>query len=222
MEDLRTQARLVPYESTRAGAGAIGTVISRSEVAEAASGGEFPATFLLDLERAEVDGGDVTAHARVAVDWDEQTLEQLLSSTEDQEIALWFDEPELALAFDDVEGHGFRQKAAVLAIAATAAGASAAPSLAAVNAGPGGGSGGGQTSGITAQAGPTVQPMGAERGVQQDAKLGGTPAATTESTTGGVTASTDELAAIAGAGAILISAAGFGLVRKRTRPVQPA
>lgn len=194
MEDLRTQARLVPYESTRAGAGAIGTVISRSEIAEAAAGGEFPATFLLDLERAEVDSGDATAHARVAVDWDEETLEQLLSSTEDQEIALWFDEPELALAFDDVEGHGFRQKAAVLAIAATAAGASAAPSLAVMNAGASGGSGGGG---------------------------GGTPAAT-ESSTGGVTASTDELAAIAGAGAILISAAGFGLVRKRTRPVQPA
>ena len=221
MEDLRTQARLVSYEPARSGAGAIGTVVSRAEIAEAAARSEFPATFFLDLERVEADGGEATTRARVAVDWDEQTLEQLLASTEEQEIALWFDEPELALAFDDVEGHGFRQKAAVLAIAVTAAGASAAPSLASVAYNARGGDS--QIGAATAQVGqgPTVQPMGAERAVQEDAKLGGTPAATSASSGGGL--STDELAAIAaGAGAILISAAGFGVARKRTPPVQPA
>jgi hypothetical protein len=87
MEDLRTRAQLVAFDR----AGSIGTVVTRAEIAEAAARSEFPATFLLDLERVEKgDGGDVTAHARIAVDWDEETLEQLLARTEDDEITLWF------------------------------------------------------------------------------------------------------------------------------------
>jgi hypothetical protein len=251
MEDLRTQAQLVAFDPARAGAGSIGTVLSRAEIAEAAAGREFPATFLLDLERIETgNDGDVTAHARVAVDWDEETLEQLLASTEADEIALWFDEPELALAFDEVEAHGFRQKAAVLAIMVTAAGASAGPSLASLTspnvggsgagqvaavgggggagsfATPGGGGGAGQvaSSGGGGGAGSLATPGGGG-GAGQVASSGGgggagesTPAVTS---TGGGT-SDAELAAIAGAGVVLISAAGFGIARRRTRPGQPA
>src|SRR5581483_10860752 len=120
MGDLRTRAQLVALDR----AGATGTVVTRAEIAEAAAGGEFPATLLLDLDRVEAaDGGEVTAHARVAVDWDQETLERLLASTQDNEIELWFDERELARAFDEdeVEGHGFRQRAAVLAVAVAAA-----------------------------------------------------------------------------------------------------
>ena len=110
MDDLRTRAHLVDQR-----AGGIGAVFTREEIAEAATATEFPATLLLDLDRVERDGG--TTQARVAVDWDQETLEQLLASTEDQEIELWFDDRELAMAFDDVEGHGIREKAAVLAVA---------------------------------------------------------------------------------------------------------
>src|SRR5436853_251668 len=115
MDDLRTRAQLVDLDR----AGAIGTVFSRAEIAETAAGAEFPATLLLELDRVEAGG---TAQARVAVDWDQESLEQLLASTDDQQIELWFDERELALAFDDVEGHGLREKAAVLAVAGAAAG----------------------------------------------------------------------------------------------------
>ena len=123
MDDLRTRAQLVDFDR----AGAIGTAIPRAEIAEAAAGAEFPATLLLELERIEAEGG---GEATIAVDWDQATLEQLLASTEDQEIGLWFDERELAMAFDDVEGHGLRQKAAVLAVGVVAAGASASPAFA--------------------------------------------------------------------------------------------
>lgn len=124
MDDLRTRAHLVDFDR----AGAIGTVVTRAEIAEAAAGTEFPATLLLDLDRVESDGG--TTQARVAVDWDQETLQQLLASMEDPEFELRFDASELALAFDDVEGHGIRQKAAVLAVGVVAAGASATPAYA--------------------------------------------------------------------------------------------
>jgi hypothetical protein len=82
MDDLRTRALLVDFDPTRAGTGAIGTVLSRDEVAETAARGEFPATLLLELDR------EGAAQARVAVDWDEDTLDRLLATTEDNEITL--------------------------------------------------------------------------------------------------------------------------------------
>lgn len=143
MDDLRTRAQLVDFDR----AGGIGTVITRAEVMEAAAGAEFPATLLLDLDRSD-------ARARVAVDWDQETLEQLLATTEDDEIGLWFDESELATAFDDVEGHGIREKAAVLAVAVVAAGASTSPAFARMASEPSGGVGAQATSAsIGAQAG---------------------------------------------------------------------
>jgi hypothetical protein len=124
MDDLRIRAQLGDVDR----AGAVGTVFTRAEIAEAAAGTEFPATLLLDLDRVESDGE--ATQARVAVDWDQETLEQLLASTEGPEFELWFDERELSMAFDDVEGHGIREKAAVLAVAVVAAGASTTPAFA--------------------------------------------------------------------------------------------
>jgi hypothetical protein len=175
MDDLRTRAQLVASDH----AGAIGTVVARAEVAEAAAGTEFPATLLLDLDRVETaEGGEVTAHASLAVDWDQETLERVLASTDDDEIGLWFDERELAQAFDDVEGHGFRQRAAVIAVAVTAAGASATPALASLV--PGNEGGGGGTPAAAAVAGPA----GAERGLQQDQQVAPTPAQAGRGTAG--------------------------------------
>ena len=171
MDDLRTRAQLVAFDS----AGAIGTVITRAEVAEAAAGPEFPATLHLDLDRVEAaEGGEVTAHAKLAVDWDRETLERLLASTDDNEIGLWFDERELAQAFDEaeVEGHGFRQRAAVIAVAVTAAGATATPALARMAPGNEGGGGGTPAAAAVAPA----SAAGAERGLQQDEQIAPTPA----------------------------------------------
>ena len=198
MDDLRTRALLVDFDPTLTGTGAIGTVISRDEIAETAARGEFPATLLLDLDRIEpADAAEVTAHARVAVEWDEDTLEQLLASTDDSEIALWFDERELAQAFDDdVEGHGLRQKATVLAVAVVAAGASASPAFARFAAD----TSGGGASTATPAAQPASQPAATSSGM-----------------------SSGEIAGIAGGvGVLLISAAGFGVARRRTAPVHPA
>jgi hypothetical protein len=159
MDDLRTRAQLVASDH----AGTVGTVVTRAEVAEAAA--ESPATLLLDLEARET---EATAYASLAVDWDRDTLERVLASTDDDEIALWFDERELAQAFEDadVEGHGFRQRAAVIAVAVTAVGATAAPASARLAAGNEGGGGG------TPAAAAAVTAAGAERGLLQDEQIG--------------------------------------------------
>ena len=223
MDDLLTRAQLVEYDPAPA---AIGTVIPRAEFAETAARAEFPATLLLQLERVELADGAGTAQATVAVDWDEDTLNQLLASSEDEEIALWFDERELALAFDDVEGHGLRERAAVLAVAVTAAGMSATPALA--RHAEAAGLGTGQSAGVTTGSQGSAVPMGVQRGQQLNAEISAgqtqspsvnAPAVTS---TGDSGLSPAEITAIAGAGAILISAAGFGLARKHTPPVQPA
>jgi hypothetical protein len=222
MDDLRTRARLVDLDR----AGTIGTVVTRAEIADAAAGTEFPATLLLELDRAE-------AHATVAVDWDQETLEQLLASAEDQEIELWFDERELAVAFDDVEAHGIRQRAAVLAVAAAAAGMSTSPAFARLAPGTGGPAIVSPTAGGAANPYTGDDPLagdraafvasrGAERALEQDRKvsanLGNASVASTGSDT---TLSTGELAGVVSGGALLIAAAGFGVARKRTPPVRP-
>jgi hypothetical protein len=220
MDDLRTRAQLVASDH----AGAIGTVVTRAEVADAAAGTEFPATLLLDLDRIETaEDGEVTAHARLAVDWDRETLERVLASTGDDEIGLWFDERELAKAFDDadVEGHGFRQRAAVIAVAVTAAGVSAAPALASQVPGNEGGGGG------TPAAAPVAQPAGAERGLLLDeqvapAQSDGTTSSPAVASSDGSTLSSGEIAGAVAGGALLIAAAGFGAARRRTPPAQPA
>jgi hypothetical protein len=214
MDDLRTRALLVDFDPTRAGTGAIGTVLSRDEVAETAARGEFPATLLLELDR------EGAAQARVAVDWDEDTLDRLLATTEDDEITLWFDQRELARAFDepDIEAHGLRERAAVLVVAVAAAGASTTPAFARFAADTDGGGG-------TAGAPAVAQPAGAERGLQMDQQLAVTPTPSTTAqpaatSSGGSTLSDGEVAVIAGS--VVILAAGFGVARRRMPPAQPA
>ena len=170
MDDLRTRAQLVAYD--RAGT-SIGTVVTRDEIAAAAAGTEFPATLLLDIDKVEpAVGGEVAARATVAVDWDQETLEQL-ASIDDEEIALWFDERELALAFDDVEAHGLRERAAVITVAVAAAGLSASPALARSTADTGGGGAvTPATVSVNPQTGVSNVPVGGgERALVQDEKL---------------------------------------------------
>jgi len=230
VDDLLTRAQLVGYDSELA---AIGTVVPRAEFAATAARGEFPATLLLDLDRVETNDGSGVAHARVAVDWDEATLDELLASSEDEEIALWFDERELVRAFDDVDAHGLRERAAVLAVAVTAVGMGATPALARTVPGMGTQRGEQLNHEITAGQGQSsqhsaVQSMGAQRGEQLNQQISGgqTQSPNTEApavtSTGGSGLSSGEIAAIAGAGAILISAAGFGVARRHEPPVRPA
>jgi len=228
MDELRTRALLTDFDPTSAGTGTIGTVLSREEIAETKARGEFPATLLLELDRIEEPG----APARVAVDWDEDSLDQLLTSTDEDEIELWFEERELARAFDEreVEAHGIREKAAVLAVAVVAAGASTTPAFARFAADtPDGGGTPTAAFNVNPQAsdtGAVVQPAGAERGLLTDEQVAvqatrdttGTGAAATSS--GGSVLSDGEIAVIAGS--LVILAAGFGAMRRRTPPALPA
>jgi len=220
MDDLRRTAQLVEFDPA---GGSIGTVISRAEIAEAAARDEFPATLLLDLDRVEAADGGETARARVALDWDKDSLEQLLASTDEPEIGLFFDERELAYAFDDVEAQGLRQRAAVLAVAITAAGAATTPAFARIPAEVAGTPSGHSAGAPASQTAPTQltrdQQIANAQAVQTQSSTAGSPEATS---TGGSGVSSGEIAAIAGVGAVLISAAGFGMTRRRMPPAQPA
>jgi hypothetical protein len=225
MDELRTKALLTDFDPKSAG---IGTVLNREEIAETKAQGEFPATLLLELDRIEEPG----APARVAVDWDEDALDQLLASIDGDEITLWFDESELAQAFDEreVEAHGMREKAAVLAVAIVGAGASTTPAFARFAADtPDSGATPTAAFNVDPQAthtGAVVQPAGAERGLLADEQIAvqstqgtaGTGSAVTSG--GGSVLSDGEIAVIAGS--LVILAAGFGAVRRRTPPALPA
>ena len=137
MEEIQTQARLVDLSASSFAAGGLSTIIPRAEIADAIEQGEYPARLVLDIERVEVkrgdeERGDEVAHARVAVNWDEAALEQLLQSTRDEEVVLWFDPSQLEQAFEgsEVDAHGLRERAAVFAVTVAAAGAAAGAGLA--------------------------------------------------------------------------------------------
>jgi hypothetical protein len=78
---------------------------------------------------------------------------------------------------------------------------------------------------VTPKPGPSTagQPMGTQRGLQQDEQLSPTSAPSATPSGGDSSMPTGEIAGIAGAaGVLLISAAGFGVARKRPRPAQQA
>jgi len=120
----------------------IPATLRRDELQEALRIEEIP-ELVLDVARR--DNGDVEAHTlRVALTEDQ--LKELLSDAGGDEITLFFDPDELnaVLGEDAVEAHGVRETtAAVLTVAAMAAGvaASAHPASAAAATGAGAGSG---------------------------------------------------------------------------------
>ena len=94
--------------------GGLSTTISRSAVEEALRLEEPPELVL-----------DVTGPAgerSIAVSWKRDDLERLLREATGDSIQLTFDRAALEQAFaDDVEAHGLKQKAAILAVAVAAA-----------------------------------------------------------------------------------------------------
>ena len=124
MEDLITRAQLV--DASEVDAQGITATVPRSDVEEALATDDGPADLILDIARV----GDGEAGSRtVAVEWERGDLERLLRQAEGDAITFAFDRRSLAMAFDspDVEGHGLREKALILTVAAaTAAGAAGA------------------------------------------------------------------------------------------------
>jgi hypothetical protein len=130
MEEVQAQARLVDLSVASFAARGLMTTVPRAEIEEVIQYGEYPARLELDIAR--IGDGDVTVHSRVAVGWDEATLEKLLHTTSEDDVVLWFDPDELnrALQEAEVDAHGLRERAAIFAVAVAAAGATAGGALA--------------------------------------------------------------------------------------------
>jgi len=121
VQELNAQATLVDQTGIEGG---LTTTIARSEI-EGALRDEAPPQLDLDVRR----GADAQT---VSVTWTRDDLERLLAEATSDQVTLTFDRGAIEQAFDDVEAHGLRGKAAVIAVAVSAAaglagGASAMP-----------------------------------------------------------------------------------------------
>jgi len=125
MGEVGSRAQLVDASDLDARSHKIAATVPRDEIQEALRV-EDGRELILDLARRE--NGDVQAHT-LRVAWTEDQLEELLRETSGEQVTLFFDADELqqALAADeDVEAHGAREKtAAILTVAAMAAGVAA-------------------------------------------------------------------------------------------------
>ena len=142
--------------------GAVTTTLSRSEIEEALSV-DPPADLVLEILRA-TDGGTETEKRTLRVEWDRTDLESVLAAPDTQAITFSFEPSEIGSALDeaDVEGHGLREKAVVLSIAATAAVAGASAAYAQPD--PGSGSRGGSAQVVSAHDEQTFAQRGIEAG----------------------------------------------------------
>lgn len=117
MDELAARAVLVPAPDVEGG---LTTLIPRSQIEEALGQDETPIELILDVTRF-ADGESIGTRS-VAISWEPDELQQLLRQAEGDEVMLTFDREALQQAVDsDVEAHGIREKALVLAVAATAA-----------------------------------------------------------------------------------------------------
>jgi hypothetical protein len=129
MQEIPARAALVSAPDVAKG---LTTSISRAELEQAIGTKDGPAELVLDVTRFS--DGEAAETRKVAVAWQPGDLERLLREAEGERVTLTFDGEALRQAMeDDVEAHGLREKAVVLAVAATgltgiAAGAAAADS----------------------------------------------------------------------------------------------
>ena len=132
MQEVETRARLVDLGAGSSVDRGPTAVLPRSEIKEAIDAGDYPVRLMLDVARPAADAHELTPEARVAVDWERTELEELLRSSGDGDVMLSFDEDELEqlLEEDDVEGHGLRERAAVLGIVVATAGAASGSAFA--------------------------------------------------------------------------------------------
>jgi hypothetical protein len=160
MDESRDRARLV--DATAFDGRGVTATVARADIEGVLASPDGPPELVLDVQRRE--GDEVEAHT-LRIEWDPKELEELLRTTTGDQVDLVLDRDELERAMrEDVEAHGLREKAAVFAVAAIAAGgagagiAQAGPSTSIVTDGGGAGptpiemvsdagSGGPQTSG---------------------------------------------------------------------------
>ena len=124
MGEVSSRARLIDA-SGFAARSPIAATLSREDVEEALQVKDVP-ELVLEIDRRS--NGDVEAHT-LRVAWADDQLKELLRDTSGDDITLYFDAAELqkALAGEDIEAHGMRETtAAVVTVAAMAAGVGAA------------------------------------------------------------------------------------------------
>jgi hypothetical protein len=132
MQEIPARAALVSAPDVGEG---LTTFISREAVEEAIRAEHGPPELILDVTRFS--DGEPAETRSVAVAWEAADLERLLGQTEGQQVMLTFDGEALRQAMEaDVEAHGFREKAVILAVAATAATGAAASTAAGQSLGP--------------------------------------------------------------------------------------
>src|SRR5215211_7154035 len=129
MQELSARAALVPAPDVSDG---LTTSVSREEVAEALRTADSPPDLILDVTRFS--NGDAAETRNLVVAWERGDLEELLRQSEGDQIVLTFDREAIRQAMEaDVEAHGIREKALVLAVAAMAATGAAASASAGVS-----------------------------------------------------------------------------------------
>ncbi|HEU4942414.1 MAG TPA: hypothetical protein VFT18_04060 [Gaiellaceae bacterium] len=190
MEQVTARAAFVAASDFGEG---LSTTIPRSDIQAVLAAEEEPIELVLDITRYS--DGEPAGMQSVAITWERSDLERLLNDAQGDQIELTFDLDTLRRATDpsEVEAHGLRETALILAVAATAAaggaqaaGAEPGPML-------------GQTAPITqsaAPAGPEIPYLSQGQGVTP-ADLG---IATGTSPDDRAVARTDEAAAPTAAG----------------------
>src|SRR5262245_43282619 len=131
MQELSARAALVPAPDVSDG---LTTAVSREEVAAALREPDGPPDLILDVTRFS--NGDAAETRNLIVAWERGDLEELLRQSEGDQIVLTFNREAIQQAMEeDVEAHGIREKALVLAVAAMAV-TGAAASNASAQSGP--------------------------------------------------------------------------------------
>lgn len=177
MEVASARARLVEFADS--GASPALASISRSEIEDALRVDDGPPELILDVTRYSGEGQEETT-GQVSVLWGEEELEEILRRAEGDSVTLAFDADELSQALEaDVEGHGLREAAAILAVA-VAAGAASGVAAGQPDQGTGV-SGAAAIEQVRADAGPApgaaIETVRSEEGVQTLRATGGQPVA---------------------------------------------
>lgn len=119
MQEIPARAALVSAPNVGEG---LTTFVSREEIGAAARAKDGPPELILDVTRFS--DGEPAETRTVAVAWERTDLEELLRQSSGERVILTFDGQALREAMEaDVEAHGLRERAVILAVAATAAGA---------------------------------------------------------------------------------------------------
>jgi len=217
MSDVLDKVRLV--QAYELGGVGVTATLARTEIEEAVRLADGPPELLIDVVRR--DTPDVAQ--TLTLEWDVQELEELLREVEGDSVTLTFGEADLALAIDgsDVEAHGLRNKAAVLAVAAVGMTVGASPAAAAHRAPPTGPHHPAVGTGlVTTPTTPSPPPRGPLHPAEGTGLI---PTPGLDAGGGGVSLSSPSTTgAILGGALLVITAAGFASRGQRKHTVRPA